>query len=86
MDRPEQTWMPSAMPRISREELAADLRDQLHALIVRRRDLVWGDSDLTDPAVVADLASVQRQIDRLMTSYDARSLVAETRRAIDRRP
>lgn len=61
-----------------------DLREQLLTLQVRRRDLIWGDSDLTDPAVVEILASVQREIDRLMTSIEARNLVAEARRALDR--
>lgn len=61
-----------------------DLRERLTDLLVRRRDLIWGDNSLTDPAVVAELADVQRQIDRIMTSVETRSLVAETRRAIDR--
>jgi hypothetical protein len=60
------------------------LRDRLCELQARRAYLIWGDTSLTDPAVVAELADVQRQISRLMTSYDMRSLVAETRRALDR--
>ena len=60
------------------------LREQLLTLQIRRRDIIWGDSDLTDPAVVEDLAATQRGIDRLMTSIEARSLIAEARRALDR--
>ena len=36
-----------------------DLREQLLTLQIRRRDIIWGDSDLTDPAIVEILASVQ---------------------------
>jgi hypothetical protein len=65
--------------------MSDDLREQLAALLVRRRDLIWGDTDLTDPAVAAELAHVQRQIDRTMTSLGTTGQVAAAiRRGLDR--
>jgi predicted RNA-binding protein YlqC (UPF0109 family) len=62
-----------------------DLREQLADLLVRQRDLIWGDTDLTDPAVAAELHAVQRDIDRLMISLGTTGQVAAAiRRGLDR--
>jgi hypothetical protein len=64
--------------------MSNDLRERLADLLIRRREIL-DRKNLADPAVAAELADVQRHIDRVMTSLGTTGQVAAAiRRGLDR--